>query len=207
MELIQNKKDLGLKIYNNLEIFRGFFVYCYNFTFFMIEFLRKIKLIQNFSIIIPMHRIDFVKLCREKIERKEDSFILSEYFTKGKHKYVGSVEHRGLKIRKRKTFFSLNKNACLIKGNFREKGNLLYLETTIKGYSNTQVTIYISIILLALYYVGYNLFTSDEPLFSIIIALLIQFLMLFSIPYFVIRLRIKRMKATFEQDIYNWILK
>ena len=176
----------------------------------MNDFFKKIKLIQTFSIVIPMERIEFVKLCRQKIERKEDSIstMLMEYFTKRKHKYVGIVEHKGISIRKRKTFFSFSKNSCLIKGTFREKNNLLYLETEIKGFSNNVIIVYLSIVLLALYYVGYNLFfKSPDPLFSIISALILQAVLLFGVPYFIIKLRIKGIKAEFEQDIYNWIMK
>ena len=38
----------------------------------MNDFFKKIKMRQTFSIVIPMERIEVVKLCRKKIERKED---------------------------------------------------------------------------------------------------------------------------------------
>ena len=175
----------------------------------MTNFFRKIKLIQFFSIGIPMDRIDFVKLCRKNIERKEDSTLSMylEYFTRGKHKYIGSVEHSGLKIRKRKTFFSFSKNACLIDGFFKEKEQKLFLETEIKGYSNGRIIIYLFIVFWFLSFVVYNLFQSSEPLFSILSGLFIQTLFLLGIPYLIIKLRIKGMKVEFQKDLYSWILK
>ena len=175
----------------------------------MIAFLHKLKLIQHFSIAIPIDRIDFVKICRKKIALKETTFssMLLEYFSRNKYKYVGTVEHEGIQIRKRKTFFSFNKNACLIKGYFRQKNDVLYLNTEIKGFSNTSVTIYVSIFFFALYFVGYKLISSSEPLFPIVFALLLEAFLLFLVPVFIIRLRIKAMKIELQQDIYNWILK
>lgn len=41
----------------------------------MNDFLKRIKLIQTFPIDIPLQRIEFVKLCRKNIERKEDFFF------------------------------------------------------------------------------------------------------------------------------------
>lgn len=133
--------------------------------------------------------------------------MLGEYFTKGKHKYVGTVEHHGIKIRKRKTFFSFSKNSCLIEGKFREKDDKLTLETTIRGYSDIKIYIYTLLVFFALYYVGFNLVIGGEPLVSIIPSLLVESFLLLLVPLFIIKLRIKGMKLTLEKDIYNWVKK
>jgi len=172
------------------------------------KFLKKIKLVRDYSIPVPMDRKEFVRLAAKNIDIGNNSIfsLFSERFSSSKNKYVGELDYNGFQFRKRKKIIDFNKNSSVVKGVFRQKGDKLYMETEIKPFSIIAITVYVFIVLFFIYFVGFKLVNSAEPLWSIVSALLIQASLLFGVPYLVARSRIKRMYIELRKDIYNWML-
>ncbi|WP_299122730.1 hypothetical protein [uncultured Winogradskyella sp.] len=180
----------------------------------MENFLRKIKLIDSFSTTLNTSKSDFTSALRNHVDEAEiDSFFsgVFEMFSSSENKFKGLVSHSGFKIRKRRRFFERNFGKAIAKGNLREQGDKLVINTEINAFNNYMIFMFGALIVFYLVFfiiVFGSIFSenSELPVF-VPIFVLVHAVFMFGIPYFIMRKGVRRMKQDLEREFHFIISK
>jgi hypothetical protein len=171
----------------------------------MKELLERLKLIQHFTIEIEAEKSDFVKKLMERVDEGSTGTFFSafEAFDSSKNEYKGTARSDGFKIRRRRKFFDMNLNLAIAKGSYRQKDNLLLIDTEIYGFHGMLIPFYIFVPIF--YVIGIIVFlTTDNPpqpwfVFPFIV---VHAVFMLGIPYLIMRKGVNRMKYDLERDLF-----
>lgn len=180
----------------------------------MENFLRKIKLIDSFSVTLNTTKAEFTSALHQHVDQEDiDGWFSSafEVFTSSKNRYKGNVSHNGFRIRKRMRFFERNIGKAIATGRLRDKGDVLCIDTEINGWNNYMIFFYSFLIVFYLIFLGTFMiqdFSGESEFFFIVpIFIIIHAMFMFGLPYFMMRRSVKRFKEDLEREFYYIINK
>ncbi len=176
----------------------------------MDHFLRKLKLIENTTIELPISKIDFIKKFRDNVEYSDLNFTAFEgfeVFSSSKLEYKGTISDRGFALKKRRKLFDTNYSFAKANGTFRESFDKLIITTEINSFRK-KMYFFLAFILLfdLLILTSFFLGGTSFPIF-ILPFILIHGILMIGIPYIVMRRSVKRMVYDLERDFHYWVTK
>jgi hypothetical protein len=176
----------------------------------MNEFLKKLKLIDHFTVELEVERYFFVDRLMSVVDRGDTGTLFSSFegFSSSKKEYKGKVGDSGFEIRRRKRLFDMNMGAAIAKGKWRQRDNHLIIETEINSFNNFFIFFYgILIIIYGIGIISFLFAGSGEDggnMFALIGLpfLLIHAAFMFGIPYMVMRNSTNRMKYDLTREFH-----
>jgi hypothetical protein len=169
----------------------------------MEDFLERIQLIKQKQVKLPIEKTEFSKILRQNVDEGEIGMFsgMFEAFSSSKNKFKGTVSNNEFEIRKRHVLFQQNQMIARIKGTFRQQNDHLIIDLTINGFSKMILPFY------AIAVVFYILFISTmshglESFSPFLIIILIHAILMFVVPYFVMRKNVKRTADDIEKELY-----
>jgi len=171
----------------------------------MKEFLKRIKLINKFTIVLYLNRSEFVDQLSAITELKAKGTFLNAFdmFSADRYQYKGRVTYDGFKISQQKRFYDTNMNPAVASGILYEENGQLTSETEINGFNNYFILIYAALFVFYTVFL-FGIATSKNNSF-IAIPLLFVFLhgtTLFSMLYLIMKRNVKKMKYDLERDFF-----
>jgi len=112
----------------------------------MEDFLRKYKLIDNFTVELPVAKSDFVRQLRNSVDTGEIGLFSGafEAWESSKNDYKGEVTNQGFKFRKRKKFFQTNGQIqAIATGTFKEDSDKLSIHTEVRSPISKMMPIFV----------------------------------------------------------------
>ena len=175
----------------------------------MEKFLTSIKIIQNQVLELEVSKKDFIRAFKHNVgeEKIELYDIIEKAFQIKKGNYVGEIDLNGFYIKKRNHYLDTDKNTCTVKGQLKQTGKTLKIETNIQGVSYFKLAIY------TIFTVGYcymifassqNIINKTGNYFFIFLYIIFHSSIIFGLPYFIITNRIKRMKTEINLSFVLW---
>ncbi len=181
-----------------------------NLPLVMNEFLKKLKLIDRFTVELEVERYFFVDRLTSVVDPGDTGTLFSSFegFSSSKKEYKGRVGDNAFEIRRRKRLFDMNMGSAIAKGEWRQRDNHLIIETEINSFNNFFILFYG--ILLVVYGFGIlaTLLAENAEDGNNLLALIgVPFLLLhaafmFGIPYMVMRNSTKRMKYDLTREFH-----
>jgi len=175
----------------------------------MNDFLRKIHLVKDISIQLPVSKIDFIQKFRNNVDQSDLSFVPFEVFQSSRNEYKGYISNNYFELRKRRKLFDTNYSFAKVSATFNEDNNNLNINAEINGFRQRMFFFLgIAILFYSIFFFAV-LFSPDNntlPFFMLPFLLFHMSLML-GIPYFVIRRSVKRMIYDLERDLHYWVTK
>lgn len=179
----------------------------------MENFLRKIKLIDSFSILLNISKNDFVSNLRNNIDEAEIDSVFSsafEIFSSSKNVFKGQANHSGFKIRKRKRFFDRQFGFAKATGTYREKDDKLLISGQIKSWNNFMYFFFgFALLIYSFFIIGLVLDSNSfgEVGFIAIPFIFIHAAFMIGIPYFAMRSSLKKLKQELEREFHYIVSK
>jgi hypothetical protein len=172
----------------------------------MKSILERLKLIDHLTTEIPIEKKDFVEKLKMNVDHGDTGvfFTAFEVFRSSKNEYKGTVTFDSFKIRRRRKLFDMRASLAVAEGHFRQKENLLVIESTIKSFRG--IFIFFLVFLLVFYTASIvSLIISDIPgnmgwVFVPFIFIHASFML--GIPYLIMKRAVSRMKYELERDLY-----
>lgn len=175
----------------------------------MNDFLKKIHLVKDISIQLPVSKMEFIQKFRNHVDQSDLSFVPFEVFQSSKNEYKGYISNNYFELRKRRKFFDTNYSFAKVRATFNEDNNQININAEINGFRKRMLfflgiaIVFYSIFLFASLFLGSD---STVPFF-ILPFLLFHMSLMLGIPYFVIRRSVKRMIYDLERDLHYWVTK
>lgn len=173
----------------------------------MSEFLRKLKLIDNFTIELKVSKNDFVtKLKENVVEASVDPFFeMFDLFSSNKKEYKGRVNFEKFEIKRRAKFFDSTLNLAVAKGSLYQKEDRLIIEAEINGFPTFMLfPLFIMVICYALFFffllVSY--IQDDSPFLWSGPFIFFHGIFMFGIPYLIMRRSTSRLKYDLEREFH-----
>lgn len=164
----------------------------------MKEFLRKIKLIDDWTTHLPISQQNFVDRLSAITEERELGLFSDVFmpFKSSRKEYAGHVGFDEFKIRRRMKFSQTNQNLAFAEGTFNENNGQLTIEAEINGFSSRFILLYTVVFL----------FTFVPAIFTnsgigILMSLLFGIGMLF-VLYLIMRTFMERLKYDLEREFF-----
>ena len=110
----------------------------------MDEFLRKLRLKDNFAIELEVEKYFFVDRLTSVVDPGNTGILFSAFegLSSSKKEYKGKVSDHGFEIRRRKRLFDMNMGSAIAKGQWRQKDDQLIIETEINSFNNFFIFFY-----------------------------------------------------------------
>lgn len=168
----------------------------------MNNFLKRIGLIQSTKIDLKTNKPDFVRLLHQNIDESDLGFGSSflEAFSSSKNDFKGYVSSNGFKIRRKRKMFQQNMGIAVATGTFRQKGELLEIDTEINGFSNWMIFFYAFVMLFYLAFLSIFFFASESPDFFFIPIIIIHASFMLGLPYFFAKKAVSSTKRDLEKE-------
>ncbi|WP_299227975.1 hypothetical protein [uncultured Psychroserpens sp.] len=179
----------------------------------MENFLRKIKLIEGFSIELTTTKSEFTSALRSHVDEADiDSFFSRafEAFSSSKNLFIGSVSYNEFKIRKRRRLFDRQFGCAKITGQSRENSGFLIVSGKLIAWNSYIYFWFGFVILLYLLFVAILFSHIDITGTAGVIVIPFLFLhacLMLGIPYLSMRKAIKRLREDLEREFYYIINK
>lgn len=165
--------------------------------------LRKLKLIDNLTTELEISRTEFVEKL-SAITDKGDTGMFSDtfdVFSNSKNELKGEVNYNGFKIKRRRRVFDSTLNVAVASGTINEHNGHLTIESEINGFNNFVIFFYVFI------FVFYSIFifgtsSNNNPGFFETQFILLHATLMISIPYFLMRRSVKRLKYELEREFF-----
>lgn len=174
----------------------------------MKDFLIKIHLIEDLIIEIPVSKNDFITAFKKNVDYSNLSFgnSLFEAFESSKNNYKGHIDNQRFKIRKRRKFFDTNRSYTVCEGTITEQINGILIKAELVGF-NKKWLFLIPLLLLFYTIFLFNFALIDDTPNFFVIFIVIHAMLMFGIPYFLIRNSIKSTRYNLECDFHYWVSK
>jgi hypothetical protein len=170
----------------------------------MKDFLKKIKLIDDSIVNLEINREEFVERLSMIVDKGSVSMYSNpfEIFSSSKNEFIGQVNSNRFLLKRRRRIFDMNQNVAIAKGVLTELNGKLIIETEINGFKSFFIVFYIALLIFYSVF-AITLINSDnsDTIFSILF-LLIHGALMFSIPYFLMRRSVKKMKYELERELF-----
>jgi hypothetical protein len=168
--------------------------------------LVRLKLVDHLTTELPIEKYEFVEKLRSNVDQGDIGIFSSpfEAFSFSKNEYKGIVTFDSFKIRRRRRFFDMAMSIAVAEGSFRQRENLLIIESTIKGFRSAFIP-FLGLVLLG--YIGLivSVISSDTPGntdWFFVPFIVIHAAIMLGIPYFVMRRGVARMKYELERVLF-----
>lgn len=173
----------------------------------MDNFLRKINLIKDITIQLPVTKTEFIQKFRNNVDESDLGYVPFEVFQSSTNEYKGNIENNTFELKKRKKIFDTNYSFAKVSGELAQEDNQLTINVEIFGFRK-RMLIFVAFILLFyfIFFVG-TISDSDTFPFFIFPFLLIHMSLMLIIPYFVVRRSVNRMAYDLERDFHYWVTK
>jgi len=176
----------------------------------MTEFLRRIKLLDDFTVELEVERHVFVDRLMSIVDPGGTGTVLTsfEVFSSSRKEYKGKVGNDGFEIRRRKKMFDTNMSLAIAKGKWRQRENHLIVETEVNSFNNFFIFFYVVLIVIYGFAFMAMLLSengTDESNMGIAMGipfLLVHAAFMFGIPYFLMRRSTNRMKYDLTREFH-----
>ena len=173
----------------------------------MKEFLKKIKLIEYLTTELEIQKNEFVTNFKEHVDEGSTGFLSETFdmFSSSKNEYKGHVGFENFKIKRRRRFFDMNMNLAVAKGTYRQKENILVIETEINGFSGMMIPFYIfALIFYSIFIVTFSFADNIEGNGAgfVLPFIIVHATFMFGIPYYMMRRSATRMKHKLEREFF-----
>lgn len=179
----------------------------------MEERLRKLKVIDDVEITLPMMKSDFINKLKNSTEEGSTSsfFPLFEAFSGGDKLFKGSINGDNFKVRKHIRLYDKSRGGAIAKGKVTQDGDNIKISATINGFRKAMIFYYVFITLLYLFVLGSFIFSIEFegiqiPIF-VLPLVLIHALLMYMIPLYVMRKSVKNFKHDLEKDFFYFTKK
>ena len=168
----------------------------------MKNYLKKLKLIDTFSTEIEISRDEFVEKLTAIVDKGSIGLFSDpfEMLTSGKNEYKGQVNFEGFEIRKRRRFFDTSSSLSRAEGTFSEQNNKLRIDTEVNSLGGFTTFILAFLVIFYLGIVITIMGSDDEASFIVIPFILIHGSLMLSIPYFMIKRSVQKLKYDLERE-------
>ena len=174
----------------------------------MDEFLKRLKLLDHFTVELEIERHLFVDRLMSVVDPGDTGTLFASFegFRSNKKEYKGKVGDS--EIRRRKKLFDTNMNLAIAKGKWRQSDNYLVIDTEVKTFNNFFIFFFIIGIVIYGFAVTAILFSENgDDGSNIGSAIGLPFLLLhaafmFCIPYMIMRNSTKRMKYDLTREFH-----
>ena len=177
----------------------------------MNNFLRKIQLIKDITIQLPVSKIDFIQKFRNNVDESDLSFVPFEVFQSSTNEYKGNISNNEFELKKRRKLFDTNYSFAKVTGHLSENNNLLNINAEINGFKKRMIFfLAIMIIFYSIFIFGSLLSVDSNPNpvpFFVLPFMLVHMFIMIGVPYFIIRRSVKRMVYDLERDLHYWVTK
>ena len=168
----------------------------------MKAFLRKLKLIEDFSTTITMDRGTFVNKLKNYVDEDRGGF---EVFSRCTKEFKGQVGYDSFKIRRRRRIFDVNMNGAVAEGTYRQSGASLIIEAEVRSFHGVMIPLYLFLILFYIGFISAFFFIGDLHIQVIVLLISVGLVhggLMFGIPYIMMRRSLARMKYELEREFY-----
>ncbi|MDQ8012202.1 MAG: hypothetical protein REI96_07130 [Flavobacterium nitrogenifigens] len=174
----------------------------------MTDFLRKIHLVKDISIQLPVSKIDFIQKFSNNVDESDLYFSPFEIFESSNNEYKGFLLDNYFEIRKRRKFFDANYSFAKVSGTFTENNNQIHIDAEINGLQHRMILLFAVIfIFYSIFIINAFLSADSKAPFIILPIILVHMSLMFGIPYFVIRRTVNRASYDIERDFHYWVTK
>jgi hypothetical protein len=170
----------------------------------MKDFLRQLKLTDQLTTELEISRSEFVARL-SAVTDKGDTGIFSDafdVFSSSKNEFKGRVHYAGFEIKRRKRMFEPNLNMAVATGTIHERDGQVRVETEVNGFHDFFIFFYVG---LTVFYIIFilSIWNSDAGIgFYPFLFVVFHGLLMFTLPYFMIRRSVKRLKYELEREFY-----
>jgi hypothetical protein len=172
----------------------------------MKSILERLKLVDYLTTEIPIAKKDFIEKLKMNVDHGDTGVFLSafEVFSSSKNEYKGIVTFESFKIRRRRKFFDMNMNLAVAEGSFKQRENLLIIESTIKGFRGIFIPFIAFLLIFYIAFIASIIFSdsSGNMGWFFVPFIFIHASIMLGIPYFIMRRSVSRMKYELERDFY-----
>ena len=177
----------------------------------MSSFLERIKLKTSYEVEYPIGQEEFTALFKENVDYGDTSLQPFEALKSSENDYVGDISKYGFKLRRRRRMFDFNQNLSIVSGEFLGLTRNITIRLTINAFR--KILLIPLILLLLLYAVGivvgiiFSIREDSAIITYILPPVLIHGLLMFGIPYFLMRRSVRKMKKEIDREFTYWISK
>jgi hypothetical protein len=166
--------------------------------------LRKLQLIDYLTTNLRMDKTNFVQRLSSITDEGSTGMFSDTFdaFSSSKNEFKGQVNYDGFKLKRRRRFFDTNINTAVANGTLSENNGQLIVETEINGFNNFFIAFYIFLIIFYSIFVFGVTSSADNIEFFAIPFFLLHGTLMFSIPYFMMRRSVKRLKYELEREFF-----
>ncbi|MDR6760458.1 hypothetical protein J2Y38_000637 [Flavobacterium sp. 2755] len=173
----------------------------------MNNFLKKINLIKNITIQLPVSKIDFIQKFRNNVDESDLGYVPFEIFLSSRNEYKGNIENNSFELKKRKKLFDMNHSFAKVNGNLIQENDKLTIDVEIIGFRKRMIIFFGFIIFFYLISIAGMISVGDNVTFIFLPFLFIHMSIMLGIPYFIIRRSVNRMAYDLERDFHYWVTK
>ncbi|WP_281633608.1 hypothetical protein [Flavobacterium luteolum] len=175
----------------------------------MDDFLRRIQLIKDISIQLPVSKIDFTKKFKDNVDESDLGYEPFEMLKSSNNEYKGNILNNNFELKKRRKFFDTNYSFAKVKGELKEENNTLDVKLEINAFGKRMIAFFAFAFIFYLIFFTGAIFSASETNvpFFILPFLLVHMCFMLGIPYFVMRRSVKRMIYDLERDLHYWVTK
>src|SRR5689334_15950222 len=121
----------------------------------MKDILKKLKILDEFSVELEIERSSFVRKMSDVVEPGTVSqFVPFEAFRASKKEYRGNVSDHEFRIRRQRRFFDSNRNWAVATGSLRQREANLIVDVEVSSFTYMFAFFYAFIIIFYLVSVG-----------------------------------------------------
>lgn len=174
----------------------------------MQDFLERIQLIKKTQIKLNVDKSEFVKNFKQHVDEGNIGAFSSafEMFSSSKNRYKGNITQNSFEIRRRREFFDKTSYLARVTGTFRQQNDHVIVDAKVNGFSNFLIPFYIIITVFYVFFLF--MFTSGFQGNGIpIVFILFHALLMYTIPYFVMRKRVKNTTVDLEKELFYMMKK
>lgn len=172
----------------------------------MKAFLKKIRLVDNFTVKIETQKKDFVPKFQAHVDEGKTTGLFSNVFdilSSSENEFKGQVGYDYFEIKRKRKLFDSKASFAKALGTYRQDGEHLVIKTEVNGFSNMMIPFYVFVLIFYIFFI--TMFFQGGGIGGNGIAIpfvLLHGLLMFGMPYFMMRRSTKRMKAALEREFY-----
>lgn len=172
----------------------------------MNDFFKRIKLTDHLKTELEVSKSDFINAFKNQIKPSDLGLFsdFSDVFSSSKKEYKGSIDNKEFLIKKKKRFFDTKMSFAKVHGTYREVGGKLIIDSEIKGFDTKMYFFFGFAIIFYLIFIGIVSFVDldNESRFFILPFIFVHAVMMFGIPYFMMRRSVNKMKYDLEREFH-----
>jgi hypothetical protein len=167
----------------------------------MDDFLERIQLIKRKQIKLPVDKGKFIRVFKQNIDEGEIGIFsgMFEAFSSSENKYKGNISNNDFEIRRRRVLFQRNNQFATINGTFRQHADHVVVDLSVNGFSKMLIPFYLFAIIFYIIFIGSANFSQPFEAFHLFIV--VHAILIFAIPYFVMRRNVKRTMLDIEKEL------